>query len=103
MDGEQLTYCLGIYKEKYYDNHIKSEPKVSYLILVQHHAKTFIFIQGCATDKEDVQIQLLNDYVGIQLKGEASAYEETRSLKSVRLCPAAQGGANDNPKSMEIV
>ena len=44
-------------------------------------------------------VSALNDYTGIQLKAESSAYDETLTLKASKLCSAIHCGHADNPKS----
>ena len=41
---------------------------------------------------------MLNDYTGAALKAEASAYEESRTLKVAKLCAAVHCGNIDHPK-----
>ena len=40
----------------------------------------------------------LNDYTGGKLKGEASDFLTSRTLKTAKLCSATHAGHQDNPK-----
>ena len=50
------------------------------------------------TDRQDVVISGLNDYTGGKLKGEASDFQTSKTLKTAKLCSATHAGHEDNPK-----
>jgi hypothetical protein len=54
------------------------------------------------TDRQDVVISGLNDYTGGKLKGEASDFLTSKTLKTAKLCPATHAGHEDNPKGKKI-
>ena len=55
-------------------------------------------LQSYDTDREDVNVSMLNDYTGAALKLESSTYEESRVLKVAKLCSAVHCGNIDHPK-----
>ena len=57
-----------------------------------------LLFQSYDTDREDHHVSGLNDYTGGALKAEASAYEESRTLKVAKLCSAVHAGNQDHPK-----
>ena len=54
------------------------------------------------TDRQDVMISSLNDYTGIALKAEATEFDESKTMKTAKLCAAVHCGNEDNPKSTDI-
>ena len=51
------------------------------------------------TDKQEIPVSGLNDYTGVQIKQEATGYDETLDFKTIKLCSAIHCGHQDNPKS----
>ena len=63
----------------------------------------FFSLQSYDTDREDLNVSMLNDYTGAALKLEASTYEESRVLKVAKLCSAVHCGNVDNPKGKTFI
>ena len=55
------------------------------------------------TDRQDVVISGLNDYTGGKLKGEASDFQTSKTLKTAKLCSATHAGHEDNPKGKKMM